>query len=114
MTRAEKVTAVADTLVLPYGILPAAMTKIRAGTSSLNHHATTRSGEEWFARVYRDPSDLAREPTAAGLTQLACDDGIPVPAVRRETGPASPPITAAPTLLPDVPSGGAAREGARP
>ncbi|MGW6602598.1 NUDIX domain-containing protein [Streptomyces sp. NPDC055036] len=103
-------TAATGTMILVHGILSAAASRIRAGTSTANGHTHTRPGDEWFSEVHCDRSDLAPEFWEAGLPWFARDDGI---AVRPATDPVSS-LVAAGSHAPEAPLGSAAHEGARP
>lgn len=84
MTRDEqRITAVAGTLVLAYGIQPAEVTQIPAGTATFNYRVTGRDGEQWFAKVYRDRSLVEQERAAVELSEFARDGHLPVPPVCR-------------------------------
>ncbi|TCC59766.1 aminoglycoside phosphotransferase [Kribbella pittospori] len=74
---------VADALVVAYGIQPAEITKIAAGTATLNFHVTDDEGDQWFAKVYRDRTVLQHELAAVELAEFARAGGVPVPGVRR-------------------------------
>ncbi|MEV7465410.1 phosphotransferase [Streptomyces kronopolitis] len=75
------ITAVAGTLILAYGVSPAAVTQIPAGTATFNYAVTDRSGRRYFAKVYRDRASMAREREAVELAAFARSGGVPVPAV---------------------------------
>ena len=74
---------VADRLVVAYGIRPAMITRIAAGTATANFLVTEESGGRWFAKVYRDGGGLERERAAVELAEFARAGGVPVPGVRR-------------------------------
>jgi hypothetical protein len=79
----QLVTAVAGTLVLAYGLHPAEVTRIPAGTATINYLVTDHSGGQWFAKVYRDRTVLQRERDAVELAEFARAGHVPVPGVRR-------------------------------
>ncbi|MEV0799198.1 hypothetical protein AB0I34_15965 [Kribbella sp. NPDC050281] len=74
---------VADTLIVAYGMQPAEITRIAAGTATLNFHITDHEGDQWFAKVYRDRAVLQNERAAVELAEFARAGGVPVPGVRR-------------------------------
>jgi Ser/Thr protein kinase RdoA (MazF antagonist) len=79
-------TAVAETITRSYGLEPAEVTRIHAGTTTLNYRITSRDGaQQWFAKVYRDGTDLAREQASVELAEFARTGPtpLPVPAVLR-------------------------------
>lgn len=75
--------AVAGTLVVAYGLHPAAVTRIPAGTATVNYLVTDQSGGQWFAKVYRDRTVIQREQDAVELAEFARAGDVPVPGVRR-------------------------------
>ncbi|WP_405735056.1 aminoglycoside phosphotransferase family protein [Streptomyces sp. NBC_01537] len=77
------ITTVTGTLTLAYGVHPAEVTQIPAGTATVNYHVTDQTGGEWFAKVYRDRTALPRERAAVELAEFARAGHVPVPAVRR-------------------------------
>jgi homoserine kinase type II len=77
------VAAVADTLVLAYGMQPAEITEIPAGTATVNFLVTDHAGDRWFAKVYRDHTVLQQERDAVELAEFARAGRVPVPGVRR-------------------------------
>lgn len=72
-----------DALVVAYGIQPAEITRIAAGTATANFHVTDQDGDQWFAKVYRDRTVLQSELHAVELAEFARAGGVPVPGVRR-------------------------------
>lgn len=76
-------SAVADTLRLAYGLQPAGIIRIPAGTATVNHRVTGQDGRQWFAKVYRTATDLTYEHAAIELAEFARAGGVPVPAVHR-------------------------------
>lgn len=72
-------TAVADTIVDAYGLKPVDVTQIHAGTATSNFVVTDHSGDQWFAKVYRDRADLRRERAAVELAEYARAGAVPVP-----------------------------------
>jgi hypothetical protein len=79
----QSVSAVVDTLVFAYGLHPADVTRIPAGTATVNYLVTDHSGGQWFAKVYRDRTVLQRERDAVELAEFARAGRVPVPEVRR-------------------------------
>ncbi|MFJ3946214.1 phosphotransferase enzyme family protein [Streptomyces griseoaurantiacus] len=77
----QMVTAVAGTLTLAYGVHPAEVAQIPVGTATWNYRVTTRSGRQYFAKVYLDRASMAREREAVELAAFARSGGVPVPAV---------------------------------
>lgn len=77
------VAAVASALPHSYGLQPAEVTRIPAGTATFNYLVTDRSGGQWFAKVYRDRRLLRREREAVELAEYARAGQVPVPRVRR-------------------------------
>ncbi|MBV9026917.1 MAG: aminoglycoside phosphotransferase, partial [Streptomycetaceae bacterium] len=49
----EQIMAVADTLVLAYGLHPAAITRIPEGTSTDNYAIVDQTGRRYFVKIYR-------------------------------------------------------------
>lgn len=84
MIGAEEMTVmVAATVAMAYGIQPAEVAQIPAGTNTRNYRVTDAGGGLWFAKVYRDHPTLQRERPAVELAEFAREGGAPVPAVRR-------------------------------
>lgn len=79
----ELAVMVAATMAMAYGIQPAEVAQIPAGTNTHNYHVSDRSGGEWFAKVYRDRTALPDERAAVELAEFARLGHLPVPAVRR-------------------------------
>jgi Ser/Thr protein kinase RdoA (MazF antagonist) len=77
------VTEVAGCLADAYGLQPVEVTQILSGTATVNYVVTDRSGERWFAKVYRDRGVLRQERAAVELAEFARAGGVPVPAVHR-------------------------------
>ncbi|WP_394426494.1 phosphotransferase enzyme family protein [Streptomyces sp. SGAir0957] len=77
----EMVTAVAGTLTLAYGVHPVEVAQIPVGTATWNYKVTTRSGRQYFAKVYLDRASMSREREAVELAAFARGGGVPVPAV---------------------------------
>ena len=77
------VAAVADGLVVAYGLRSATITRIAAGTATVNFVVGEESGGLWFAKVYRDGAGVERERAAVELAEFARAGGVPVPGVRR-------------------------------
>ncbi len=84
MTGDEALTAmVASTVTVAYGVRPAEVSQIPAGTNTRNYRVSDHDGGLWFAKVYRDHQTLGRERPAVELAEFAREGGAPVPAVRR-------------------------------
>jgi Ser/Thr protein kinase RdoA (MazF antagonist) len=84
MSDTEELTiGVASTLALAYGLQPAEVTQIPAGTATVNYRVTDRMGGEWFAKVYCGRTTLPRDRAAVELAEFARAGHLPVPAVRR-------------------------------
>lgn len=79
----QPVAAVADALVESYGLRPAQITEHPAGTATANYVVTDCSGEQWFAKVYRDRGTLRQELEAVELAEFARAGGVPVPELCR-------------------------------
>jgi hypothetical protein len=79
----QMVTAVADTLVLAYGMQPAEIIKIPAGTATVNFLVSDHVGDRWFHKVYRDHTVLQRGRDSVELAEFARAGQVPVPGVRR-------------------------------
>ncbi|TDE13111.1 aminoglycoside phosphotransferase [Jiangella asiatica] len=77
------VGAVTDTLDLAYGLHVTEATHIPVGTATVNYLVTDRSGDQWFAKVYRDRTVLQREREAVELAEFARAGQVPIPGVRR-------------------------------
>ncbi|MDH6128821.1 aminoglycoside phosphotransferase family protein [Kitasatospora sp. GP82] len=72
----EQITAVADTLVLAYGLHPAEITRIPEGTATDNYAVVDRTGRWYFAKVYRGQDRLALERASVELSEYAADGGV--------------------------------------
>lgn len=64
-----------------YGMHAVEVTKIQAGTATINLRVVDDVGQRWFAKVYR--GELERERAAIELAEFARQGGVPVPEVRR-------------------------------
>ena len=73
---------VADALVAGYGLQPVEVTPIPWGRE-VYYLVTDCSGDQWFAKVYRDRAVLQREQDAAELAEFARAGHVPVPSVHR-------------------------------
>jgi hypothetical protein len=91
----QMVTAVADTLVLAYGMQPAEIIKIPAGTATVNFLVTDHVGDRWFHKVYRDHTVLQRGRDSVELAEFARAGQVAVPGVRA-------PAARADDLIPTV------------
>ncbi|MFG1818460.1 phosphotransferase enzyme family protein [Kribbella sp. NPDC049174] len=72
----------AKTLDLAYDVQPAEITRIAAGTSTINYRVTDHAGAQWFAKIYRDRAALRREYDAVELAEYARAGRVPVPRLR--------------------------------
>lgn len=79
----ELIVQVAATLALAYGLQPADVAQIPAGTNTRNYRVTDRNGGLWFAKVYRDHQALQQERAAVSLAEFVREGGVPVPSLRR-------------------------------
>lgn len=79
----QLIDTVADTLASAYGLRAVKITRIQAGTATINFHVVDHCADQWFAKVYRDRTLLDRERTAIELAEFARTDGVPVPGVVR-------------------------------
>ncbi|MFD9793781.1 phosphotransferase enzyme family protein [Streptomyces sp. NPDC059070] len=72
----ELITAVADTLVLAYGVHPAAITRIPQGTATDNFAVLDQDGQRHFAKVYRTRDHLDRERASVELSEYCARAGV--------------------------------------
>lgn len=72
----EQITAVADTLVLAYGLHPAEITRIPEGTATDNYAIVDQTGQRHFAKVYRTREHLDLERASVELSEYAADGGV--------------------------------------
>ncbi|MCX5395329.1 phosphotransferase [Streptomyces sp. NBC_00094] len=68
--------AVADTLVLAYGLNPAEVTRIPEGTSTDNYAIADQTGRRHFVKVYRTRDRLDLERASVELSEFAADGGV--------------------------------------
>lgn len=73
-------------MITAYGLQPAEISRIAAGTATDNYRVIDETGDQWFAKVYRDRAALERERQAVELAEFARAAGVPVPLVRRTRG----------------------------
>ncbi|MFF4756605.1 phosphotransferase [Streptomyces sp. NPDC002514] len=72
----EEIIAVADTLVLAYGLHPAEISRIPEGTATDNYAIVDQTGQRHFAKVYRTREHLDLERASAELSEYAADGGV--------------------------------------
>ncbi|MEU9270054.1 phosphotransferase [Streptomyces sp. NPDC048251] len=72
----EQIMAVADTLVLGYGLHPAEITRIPEGTATDNYAIVDQTGQRHFAKVYRTREHLDLERASVELSEYAADGGV--------------------------------------
>ncbi|MFF5488747.1 phosphotransferase enzyme family protein [Streptomyces virginiae] len=72
----EQIMAVADTLVLGYGLHPAEITRIPEGTATDNYAIVDQTGRRHFVKVYRTRSSLDLELASVELSEYAADGGV--------------------------------------
>ncbi|GGZ95111.1 hypothetical protein GCM10010389_37540 [Streptomyces echinoruber] len=72
----EQLMAIADTLVLAYGLHPAEIARIPEGTSTDNFAVVDQTGRRHFVKVYRTRDNLALERTSVELSEYAADGGV--------------------------------------
>ncbi|MFE7529736.1 phosphotransferase [Kitasatospora sp. NPDC057542] len=72
----EQITAVADTLVLGYGLHPAEIMRIPEGTATDNYAVVDQTGRQHFVKVYRTRSSLDLELASVELSEYAADGGV--------------------------------------
>ncbi|MBL1115265.1 phosphotransferase [Streptomyces sp. 110] len=68
--------AVADTLVLAYGLHPAKISRIPEGTATDNYVIVNQTGQRHFAKVYRTREHLVLERASVELSEYAADGGV--------------------------------------
>ncbi|GHH79010.1 hypothetical protein GCM10018781_56050 [Kitasatospora indigofera] len=71
-----QITAVADTLVLAYGLRPAEITRIPEGTATDNYAIVDQTGCRHFAKVYRGRDRLDLDRASVELSEYAADGGV--------------------------------------
>ncbi|WP_461091145.1 phosphotransferase enzyme family protein [Streptomyces incanus] len=72
----EQIMAVADTLVLAYGLHPADITRIPEGTATDNYAIVDQTGQRHFAKVYRTREHLDLERASVELSEYCADGGV--------------------------------------
>lgn len=72
----EQIMAVADTLVLAYGLHPADITRIPEGTATDNYAVVDQAGRRHFAKVYRTREHLDLERASVELSEYCADGGV--------------------------------------
>ncbi len=72
----EQIMAVADTLVLAYGLHPAEITRIPEGTATDNYAIVDQTGRRHFVKVYRTRNSLDLERASVELSEYAADGGV--------------------------------------
>ncbi|ONK13176.1 phosphotransferase [Streptomyces sp. MP131-18] len=72
----KQIEALADTLVLGYGLHPADITRIPEGTATDNYAIVDQTGQRHFAKVYRTREHLDLERTSVELSEYAADGGV--------------------------------------
>ncbi|MFE8941087.1 phosphotransferase enzyme family protein [Streptomyces sp. NPDC007872] len=72
----EQIMAVADTLVLAYGLHPADITRIPEGTATDNYAVVDQTGRRHFAKVYRTRKHLDLERASVELSEYCADGGV--------------------------------------
>lgn len=73
---AEQIEAIADTLVLAYGLQPAEISRIPEGTATDNYAIVDQTGQRHFAKVYRIRDRLDLERASVELSEYAADGGV--------------------------------------
>lgn len=82
----ELITAVADTLVLAYGLRPADITRIPEGTATDNYAVVDDTGRRHFAKVYRTREHLDLERASVELSEYCADGGVATARATRTRG----------------------------
>ncbi|MEU8308935.1 aminoglycoside phosphotransferase family protein [Actinomadura sp. NPDC048955] len=72
----DRLTAIADTLVLAYGLHPAEIARIPEGTATDNYAIVDQTGRRYFVKVYRDRDHLDLERASVELSEFAADGGV--------------------------------------
>ncbi|GAA4947895.1 hypothetical protein GCM10023205_04860 [Yinghuangia aomiensis] len=72
----EQIMAVAETLVLGYGLHPADIARIPEGTATDNYAVVDETGQRHFAKVYRTREHLDLERASVELSEYAADGGV--------------------------------------
>jgi len=72
----EQTAAIAETLVLAYGLHPAEITRIPEGTATDNYAIVDQTGRQHFGKVYRT-DNLDLELASVELSEYAADGGVP-------------------------------------
>ncbi|MFE9121377.1 phosphotransferase enzyme family protein [Streptomyces sp. NPDC007172] len=73
----EQIRALADTLVLAYGLHPEDITRIPEGTATDNYAVVDQAGRRHFAKVYRSREHLDPERSSVELSEYCADAGVP-------------------------------------
>ncbi|MFD5586699.1 phosphotransferase enzyme family protein [Streptomyces sp. NPDC127063] len=68
--------AIADTLVIAYGLHPAEITRIPEGTATDNYAVVDQAGLRHFAKVYRTREHLDLERTSVELSEYCAAGGV--------------------------------------
>ncbi|MFB9483585.1 phosphotransferase enzyme family protein [Streptomyces filamentosus] len=72
----NQIRAIADTLVLAYGLHPAEVTRIPEGTATDNYVVVDQAGRWHFAKVYRTREHLDLERASVELSEYCADGGV--------------------------------------
>ncbi|MFC8125951.1 phosphotransferase enzyme family protein [Streptomyces sp. NPDC057302] len=72
----ERLTTLASTLLLAYGLTPAEISRIPEGTATDNYSVVDHQGRRHFAKVYRTREHLDLERAAVELSEYAADAGV--------------------------------------
>lgn len=72
----EQIMAVADTLVLAYGLHSAEITRIPEGTATDNYAIVDQTGQRHFAKVYRTREHLDLERASVELSEYTADGEV--------------------------------------
>ncbi|UUV32289.1 aminoglycoside phosphotransferase family protein [Amycolatopsis roodepoortensis] len=81
----EQIMAIADTLVLGYGLDPAEISRIPEGTATDNYSVVDQSGHRLFVKVYRARDKLDLERASIELSEYAADGGVATARVIRSS-----------------------------
>ncbi|MFD7537503.1 phosphotransferase enzyme family protein [Streptomyces sp. NPDC059819] len=72
----ERLTTLADTLMLAYGLAPAELSRIPEGTATDNYSVVDQQGRRHFAKVYRTREHLDLERASVELSEYCADGGV--------------------------------------
>lgn len=72
----EQITALADTLVLSYGLHSAEITRIPEGTATDNYAVVDQTGRRHFVKIYSARSNLDLDRASIELSEYAADGGV--------------------------------------